>query len=791
MRKSILHILIMIFAFSSVKGQKEDLSCVWPAQWIMTEGPAKEFSVHHFRKQFVLKEVPDSLIIHTSGDNRYQLFVNEKMLTWGPLRGDLRNWYYESTDIAPLLRKGKNVIAVVVLNYGSHPPDAQLSVQTGFLLAADREEHRFLNTPAGWKGKHNTAYSPNIVGSDQVRGYYGGGSKEIVDGNQYVWDWEKIDFDDSKWADAILVERAFAKTCKWASRWKLTPRELPFEALIKERFESVRIAENVLIPEGFPIYAVPVNIPANTQVSMVLDRGHYTTAYPVFNISGGKHTQIKFTYSEAPFIDIAKKDKGNRSTVEGKQFFGFYDLFISNGEPNREYKPLWWRAYRYINIEIETKEEALLINDVYGIYSSYPFEQKAKIQVDDQDKLKNGFIQKMIEIGDRTIRACAHEHFMDCPYFEESQFQGDSRIQMLVSYYNYGDPSLAKQGIELFSWSLNNEGFLSARYPTNSYYYIPNYSIYWIGMLYDYMMLYDDHAYIADKLHIVRYLIHYFERNENDDGRLKSLDYHQFVDWSYRQGEPPIDENGHSSVVDLHYLLALQWAAALEEALGNESWYLEKYRAKIENLKKVIQDKYWYENLELFTDLPGNSEMLSQHANCLAIITGVISGDDAKTLMRKVLEKENMVPATLYWSFYVFEALHKAGLGNEYLNHLGIWEEVMDLGISTWPETGIYSRSECHGWGASPNYHLLKIIAGINPISPGFREVLIEPNPGDLEKIEATFPHWKGLIYVEMDNRPEHRKASVTLPKGLSGIFRFHGFETKLSEGYNEIKINE
>jgi alpha-L-rhamnosidase len=88
--------------------QKNDLTQVWPAKWIMPkDAPAKEYAVHHFRKTFELDQIPDALIVHTSGDNRYQLFVNEQMVTWGPLRGDLRHWYYESTDIAPYLKRGK------------------------------------------------------------------------------------------------------------------------------------------------------------------------------------------------------------------------------------------------------------------------------------------------------------------------------------------------------------------------------------------------------------------------------------------------------------------------------------------------------------------------------------------------------------------------------------------------------------------------------------------------------------------------------------------------------------
>ena len=72
---SLLVLLSFIFS-SSVCGQSVDLSQIWPAHWIAhPDGPHKEYAVFHFRKTFELDEVPDSLIIHTSGDNRYQLYI--------------------------------------------------------------------------------------------------------------------------------------------------------------------------------------------------------------------------------------------------------------------------------------------------------------------------------------------------------------------------------------------------------------------------------------------------------------------------------------------------------------------------------------------------------------------------------------------------------------------------------------------------------------------------------------------------------------------------------------------
>jgi hypothetical protein len=777
--------------YSASYAQKVDLDQVWPARWIMPrDAPAKEYAVHHFRKTFELDEIPDTLIVHTSGDNRYQLFVNEQMVTWGPLRGDLRHWYYESTDIASYLKPGKNVIAAVVLNYGSHPPDAQLSVQTGFLLAAGDKKFKDLNTNNSWKAIHNPAYSPSMVDKSQVNGYYGAGSKEIVDGNKYIWGWQNIDFNDAGWQNAKEIENAYAKSCKWASRWKLTPRKLPHEILTKEKFEAIRIQESITFPKDFLDKAGKVTLPERTHCRFVIDRGHITTAYPVLNISGGRNAEIRFTYVEAPYIGHPKqKNKGNRNKVEGKNFVGVFDKFIADGGQDRTFKPLWWRAYRYIEVQIETKDEGLIINELYGIHSTYPFEQRAVFSASDEDgKVDASLLDKILKVGHRTMAANSHEHFMDCPYYEESQFEGDTRVEALVSYYNYGDPSLGKNAIEQFSWSINDEGFLSARYPTNSLYYIPNFSIYWIGMLYDYMMLYDDPAFIKSKLPIMRMILQYFSKHERADATLMRLDYHQFVDWSFKAGEPPFDQQGYSAIVDLHYLKALQWAFQLESAFGDQ-YYQDLYRKTAVKLSASIRELYWNAQLKLFTDTPKNQYLLSQHTNCLAILTGLSSGQEAAHVMQKVLVGTVMTKATLYWQFYLFEALHRSGLGDVYLNHLGVWEEVLDLGVTTWPETGPNSRSECHGWGSSPNYHLLKIVAGITSESQGFKKIRIAPNLGDIDHLKVEVPHELGTIKLNIEREASRLLGTVELPLGTSGVFEWNDDEISLRSGKQRIEL--
>ncbi len=787
MRKSFLFSFLLFLFSISVFSQRENLSQVWPAKWILPElAPSKEYSVCHFRKTIQLDSIPNELIVHTSGDNRYQLFVNGELVTWGPLTGDLRHWYYETTNITKYLHKGKNVIAAIVLNYGSHPPDARLSIQTGFLLAADDKKFRFLNTNNSWKAIYDSAYTPSMVDKTQINGYYGGGSREIFDGRKYIWNFEKNDFDDSYWQTAKEIENAYARTCIWASRWKLTPRSLKLEELKPQRFTSVRLAEGVSIPSNFPSEKTDILISPKTKARFILDNSIETTAYPVLIASKGKDAVIKMIYCEAPYID-KPNNKGNRDEVEGKIFIGYFDKIFFDGGVQRTYKPLWWRSYRYVVIEIETKDMPLIIHDISSLYSAYPFVLKSAFNVISSNKnIDTSLIQKIFDIGIRTTQLCSHETYIDCPYYEESQFEGDARVEMLVSYFNFGDPALAKNGIEQFAWSINDEGFLSARYPTNSLYYIPNFSIYWIGMLYDYMMYYNDNDFIQSKLQVSRSIIQYFLSLQRQDGTIKKPAYHNFIDWTFKDGEAPFDENGYSALVDLNVLQALQWAEVLERELGDTS-IAQKYSLQIHKLSESIRVKYWSNEKLCFTDIP-NGQALSQHTNCMAILTGVTSGDEAKKLMQLVLTNNAMTKATLYWSFYVNEALGKCGMGEEYLNNLEIWKEMISVGVSTWPETGANSRSECHGWGSSPNYHFFKNVAGIESLAPGFRKILIAPQFGDLKIINATIPHYLGTISINAQKLDaKHIKASIELPANTVGVFQWNGTEIQLKGGKQNI----
>src|ERR1039458_2060365 len=128
-------------------GRPDPIRRLWRASWIAVPGAsATEYGVYHFRRTFELAAKPERFVVHVSGDNRYQLFVNGRRVAWGPARGDLFHWRYETVDAAPYLESGKNVFAAVVWNFGELAPEAQVTFETGFLVDGDTPAESVVNT---------------------------------------------------------------------------------------------------------------------------------------------------------------------------------------------------------------------------------------------------------------------------------------------------------------------------------------------------------------------------------------------------------------------------------------------------------------------------------------------------------------------------------------------------------------------------------------------------------------------------------------------------------------------
>ena len=775
MKKLILFAMTALL-WGGISAPAQDLfTREWPAKWIsVPETGALDYGVYYFRKDVNLPAVPARYLVHVTGDNRYKLYVNEQLVSMGPAKGDNLHWNYETVDLAPYLNGGRNVIAALVYNEGPSHPDSQISAATGFLLQGEAESAG-LFTDKGWKCVQDPAYSPV---TPIVKGYYVAGPGEQVDMNCTLSDWNKDDADLSAWMDA-----------------REGPAGKPVDVLDLQDFDYHLLRPSTLPQMERTPFALgqSFKVPAHSQKEVLLDNKELTNAYFHLRMSGGKNARVSIGYAEALYIPDGSgkpfevEGKGNRNETEGKVFIGREDKLISSGLKNQEFTTLSWRTFRYVRLFVETADEPLTVEETSGIFTGYPFTRDASLDTDRQD------LKDILDIGWRTARLCAWETYMDCPYYEQLQYLGDTRIQALVTLYNSADDRLVKNFLHLADISRNADGITKSRYPTTIPQHIPPYALSYIYALHDYMMYGKDTQFVMDLLPGAEQIMNYYTRYQLPDGRVKNLPGWNFSDWvndrpeSWHSGVMLRGADGCTSVMDLQYLYALQLMAHMEEVKGN-TWLAGEYKAQAERLADGVKKAYWNAEKGLFANR-AEQDYYSQHSNALAILCGIV--EDSKALAQKLQADDTLAQCTIYYKFYLYEAYVKAGLGNDYLNWLDVWRENMAMGLTTWGEDAnvFGTRSDCHAWGSSPNIEFFRTVLGIDTDAVAFRKVRIEPRLGDLKEMGGTMPHPEGSITVHYQVKGKKIKAEVELPAGVDGLFLWNGKQQYLRGGKNSFTL--
>ena len=758
------------------------LTKVWTAQWVaMPDAPPFDYGVYHFRRTFELASVPASFVVNASADNRYQLFVNGVRVASGPARADLMHWRFETVDLRPHLRAGRNVLAAVVRNQGLLAPHAQITFQTGFLLQGDGRAEAVANTGPDWKCTRDEAYAPLPVDKEEVPFFFVVGPGERLNGVRYPWGWEKPDFDDSAWKQAEPIGPAAPRGVWARTRWNLVPRPIPAMEETPERIAVLRRAEGIPAPAGFPAAVRSFQVPPRTKARLLLDQAHLTTAYPELLVSAGAGATVTLRYAES--LWSSRTEKGNRNEIEGKQFHGYQDVFVADGGAHRLYRPLWWRTFRYLELVVETQAEPLTIEDLRGVYTGYPLENRARFDAGSAE------LDRILEVGRRTARLCAHETYEDCPYYEQLQYAGDTRIQALVSLYMSGDDRLMRNAIELLDSSRTAEGLTYSRFPSRQQQFIPPFSLWWIGMVHDYRMYRNDPEFVRARLPGVRAVLEFFAARQKRDGLLGRVPWWNFLDWTnqWDEGVPPSEPEGNSAPADLQLLLAYQWAADLETGLGSKALAAE-HEQQVLRLAAAIRQNYWDPARKMFADTSAHSAF-SQQTNSLAVLAGVIRGPEARDLIERIAADTSIVQCSIYFRHYLHSALNLAGAGDLYLDQLGQWRTMLSRGLTTWAEQADPTRSDCHAWGASPNFELFRTVLGIDSSAPGFRRITIRPFLGKLTRVSGTIPHPGGEISVSLALKGETLDADVTLPAGTEGDFDWHGSRRSLPAGRSRFSV--
>ncbi len=754
---------------------------LWGCFWIRCPQAGDPPFVTAYRLRFTV-EREQSIRIHVSADERYELYLDGERTGQGSERGAPHHWFYETYDLN--LAAGDHVLVARVWSLGDFGAIAQMTAHPGFLLAADGEWMAQLGTGvAGWEAKRLDGYSLLSSAPAHWRA-----ATIQLDGSRYPWGVERGDG-----ADWLPAEKGHPGVGRLVD-WEYYKQHLLFPAMLPAMLHEPRPLGKVRLvtaPLSADVGAIPLSardqlpteapgwqslveahgevvIPANSVRRVILDLENYYCGYYQAVVSGGAGAQVRILWAEALYDKPQEGIKGNRNEIEGRYFVGRGDGFLPDGGERRLFRPLWWEAGRYLQLTIQTMHEPLTIHELTLLETRYPLEMESQFHASDPR------LNSLIPLLVRGMQMDAHETYADSPYYEELMYAGDTRLEILTTFIMSRDVRLPRKALILFDESRLASGLTQSRYPSRQPQIIAPFSLWWVAMLHDYA-LWRDEAFVRRFLPGLRATIEAFSRHMGSDGLLHAPDGWNMSDWipNWEAGIPPDGVNGVSGILNWHLVYALSLAADLEHWLG-EPELSQRYQRWAGELAAACTHLFWDEARGILAD-DLDHQHFSEHSQCLALLSGRLNPAYLPRMTQGLLHDEALERSTIYFSHYLFETYRLLGRTDALLARLPMWFDLLNNGLKTPVESPEPTRSDCHAWGSHPLYHYFATLLGIRPASLGFRTVEIRPQLGGLAHASGRLVHPLGEIVADFTTEGEAVHGSVSLPSGVTGTLFANG----------------
>ncbi|MBQ3870927.1 MAG: hypothetical protein II777_10295, partial [Clostridia bacterium] len=488
-----------------------------------------------------------------------------------------------------------------------------------------------------------------------------------------------------------------------------------------------------------------------------LDSGKYTTSKVKYVFKAAPGTKIKITYAECK--RTVRENGGTYKFMRDEPdgiIDGVYDE-VECGEGNTVFEPFWYRAFRFVKLESDKPFE--IVSAEFSEYF-YPMYDIAKFECSDP------VLNKMWDVSINTVRCCMHEIYVDCPYYEQQQYDMDSALEAMFTYRFISDTRMQKKCITDMAHSQIPDGMIQANYPSTSIQVIPDFSLFFIFMLRDYMLYTGDIAFVRTVTGTVDRVLEGFRSYEDERGLFGTTPYWPFVDWvpGWPNGVPVGGLEEPLTVSNLMYAAALKAAAEICETCGKPG-AASDYLKRADKINKLTVKYCYDEEKGLFRNTPERAEY-SEHTTLWAVLSGAFEGKEAHELMLRTLEAD--VPrCTFSMNHYMFRALEKSGCYGRVDKVLDGWRKMLDMHCTTWCENPDDPRSECHGWSSAPAYEISAKILGVKPAAPGYKEVKIEPYTETLDFAEGEVPTPYGNITVKWRKENGEIKLETHIPDGI------------------------
>lgn len=196
--------------------------------------------------------------------------------------------------------------------------------------------------------------------------------------------------------------------------------------------------------------------------------------------------------------------------------------------------------------------------------------------------------------------------------------------------------------------------------------------------------------------------------------------------------------------------------AAVARLLGrreDEGFFARRAGQVADAMRRVCFDP----KAGLFTDGEGSAHA-SLHANCFPAAFGLVPPEVQAGVLRFI--RSRGMACSVYGAQYLLEAVYQFGTADYALDlmtaeHDRGWLNMLRSGstvtLEAWDWRYKNNLDWNHAWGAAPANIIPRFLVGVRPAEPGFRRVLVAPQPAGLEWVRATVPTCRGPVTVTIE----------------------------------------
>lgn len=684
------------------------------ACWI---GSAHPFDLHEvyldFRSPaFVLADEPRTADLLITADSRYRLWLNGRFVGRGPARCYPWRQAVDSVEVSAYLRPGANVVAVQVYQPGYSHFAYVHRAAAGVLawLRVDGATH--LLTTTAWRVRCNRSFSSGVPRIS----IYGSGVEDRAMIHEDAW--TEPAYEDSTWEAARVV--APVGGYPWTG---MVLRDLPSleECELSPHLDGMRCATGISLigPDMHAALCQAWQRGEPEEPACDADGWHYfataeheatTWLYDlgrdyasqgwveVIGATGGETLLVSYaektrngelvlsdpaTYCRVRLTDRFALRAGSQVLQSFSLRGGRYVLFALGGPANPDLR---------LRFHVRAVDYALAID--------------RPLRLDDPD------LQAVVDLCERTFRACLQDGFVDSTWRESSQWVGDALPQALIMHALSDDVRPLRQVLRMAADGAYPDGVLPGVAPGEVHAYtVVDYNFTWVELLDLYWRLSGDRDLVAALWPALVKMLDRFAADVHDDGLIRSQPGRRlFLDWA------PVSRREPSAIYNLHYLLALQHAAHLAHDLdaGEDA---RRWAERAATLRAACRVSFW-QNGRWWDDTERTTA--SQLAAALAVLTGAAKADEwpaqLDAIAARSLDLDDdpqpgaLVLASPFMHHYLFEALRAGGWEPAVVEIIRRrWGRWADAGCpTTWENWNVDfpDGSTCHAFSAHPLYHL-------------------------------------------------------------------------------------